>query len=335
MSLNNPVVNSFLKTDVDLLFVLKTKVMRKLVNHLTPDEKYAFIERVIDGLPGAVIESDILTYNMNGDQGLFVSVTYVPKKGNGEVRGRNNLEETPRNLYNISNPRKEVGYKLLSYYLAIRELITNLRKALQFVKDTGAKISKRDKRAKALLGRLCWFIFLSMHDVAYTDKEERNINKYLAGLAQDGDSEDNPDTEAADLLGGLVDGSTLATELAKSMVGEHGNMLKIAMFDETGIPFIVMRDITVDMDLDNVDDEYLAKIDEFIQHYREYLSVHDADNIEESIKRVICGMRLAYGVVKALRYPSPDKSEVVKQYREVLTNWSVLAKRLYNVIDQF
>ena len=112
-------------------------------------------------------------------------------------------------------------------------------------------------------------------------------------------------------------------------------MLKIAMFDETGIPFIVMRDITVDMDLDNVDDEYLAKIDEFIQHYREYLSVHDADNIEESIKRVICGMRLAYGVVKTLRYPSPDKSEVVKQYREVLTNWSVLAKRLYNVIDQF
>ena len=104
----------------------------------------------------------------------------------------------------------------MSYYLAIRELITNLRKALQSVKDTGAKISKRDKRAKALLGRLCWFIFLSMHDVAYTDKEERNINKYLAGLAQDGDSEDNPDTEAADLLGGLVDGSTLATELAKS-----------------------------------------------------------------------------------------------------------------------
>ena len=38
MSLNNPVVNSFLKTDADLLFVLKTKVMRKLVNHLTPDE---------------------------------------------------------------------------------------------------------------------------------------------------------------------------------------------------------------------------------------------------------------------------------------------------------
>ena len=107
MSLNNPVVNSFLKTDVDLLFVLKTKVMRKLVNHLTPDEKYAFIERVIDGLPGAVIESDILTYNMNGDQGLFVSVTYVPKKGNGEVRGRNNLERHLVISITSANPRKE------------------------------------------------------------------------------------------------------------------------------------------------------------------------------------------------------------------------------------
>lgn len=33
MSLNNTLVNSFLKTDADLLFVLKTKAMRKLVEH--------------------------------------------------------------------------------------------------------------------------------------------------------------------------------------------------------------------------------------------------------------------------------------------------------------
>ena len=333
MSLNNTVVNSFLKSDADLLFVLKTKAMRRLVNHLTPDEKYAFIERVVDSLPSATIESDILTYNMNGDQGLFVDITYTPKNGNGDIRGRNNLEETPRDLFNPSNPRKEVGYKLLSYFLAVRETIQALNKAFKEIKEMGDKVSKRDKYARKVLSHLGWFVYLSISEIIITDKERQAIEKYLNSL--NGNIEDQLNTEAGSLLGGIVDISVLAGELGKAMVNEHSDLIRIGVYRETGIPFIIARNIVIEMDLDNVSDEYQVKIDNFIKHYREYLSVHGDKDTGDKIKRVICGLRLAYGVVKTLRYPSPDRCEVVKQYRETLTNWSVLAKRLYNVINQF
>lgn len=107
------------------------------------------------------------------------------------------------------------------------------------------------------------------------------------------------------------------------------------MFKEDGLPFITVRNSDIEMDLDNVDDEYQAKMDKFIKHYREYLSIHGVEDIDDEVKRVVCGLRLAYGVVKTLRYPSPDKSEVVKQYRETLTKWSVLAKRIYSLVNQF
>lgn len=333
MSLNNPVVNSFLKSDADLLRTLKLKAMRKLVKHLTPDEKYAFIERAIDGLPGAVIESDILTYNMHGAQGLFVDITYTPKHGNGDIRGRNNLEETPRDLFNPSNPRKEVGYKLLSYFLAIRETIQALNKAFKEIKEAGDKISKRDKYARKVLSHLGWFIYLSISEIVITDKERQAIEQYLNSL--NGDIEDQLNTEAGSLLGGIIDISTLASELTKAMVGEHMYLLHISMFKEDGLPFITLRNADIEMDLDNVDDEYQAKVDKFIQHYREYLSVHGDNDAEDKIKRVICGLRLAYGVVKTLRYPSPDKSEVVRRYREELTDWKVQAERVYRIVDKF
>ena len=162
MYLNNPVVNSFLKTDADLLFALKLKAMRRLVEHTSPLEKYAFIERVIDGLPAAVTETDMVTYSMHGDQGLLVTISYTPKRGNGDVHGTNNLEETPRDLFNPSNPRKEVGYKLLSYFLAIRETIQALNKAFKEIKEAGDKVSKRDKYARKTLSHLGWFIYLSI-----------------------------------------------------------------------------------------------------------------------------------------------------------------------------
>lgn len=333
MSLNNAVVNSFLPNDVDLLFVLKTKAMKKLIKHLTPDEKYAFIERVIDGLPAAVIESDMCVYNEHGDQDLFVKITYTPKHGNGDIRGRNNLKETPRDLFNPSNPRKEVGYKLLSYFLAIRETILALNKAFKEIKESGDKVSKRDKYARKTLSHLGWFVYLSISEIAITDKERQSIEQYLNSLT--GDIEDQLNTEAGNLLGSIIDISTLASELTKAMVDEHMYLLHISMFKDTGIPFITVRNADIEIYLDNVDDEYQAKTDNFIKHYREYLSMHGVDDIDDKIKRVVCGLRLAYGVVKTLRYPSPDKSEVVRRYRGELTNWSVLAKRLYNVIDKF
>ena len=185
MSLNNTLVNSFLKNDADLLFALKTKAMRKLVKHLTPLEKYAFIERVIDGLPAAVIESGTVIYNMHGDQGLSVTITYTPKHGNGDIRGRNNLEETPRDLFNPSNPRKEVGYKLLSYFLAIRETIQALNKTFKEIKESGDKISKRDKYARKVLGHLGWFVYLSISEVVITDKERQVIDQFLNSLNDD------------------------------------------------------------------------------------------------------------------------------------------------------
>lgn len=333
MSFNNAVVNSFLQNDTDLLFVLKTKAMRKLINHLTPDEKYAFIERVVDGLPAAVIESDMVTYNAHVDQDLFVKITYTPKHGNGDIRGRNNLQETPRDLFHPNNPRNVIGYKLLSYFLAIRETIQALNIAFKEIKESGSKVSKKDKYARKVLSHLGWFIYLSISEIVITDKERQSIEQYLNSL--NGDIEDHLNTEAGSLLGGIIDISTLASELTKVMVGEHMYLLHISMFKDTGIPFITVRNADIEMDLENVDDEYQAKMDKFIQHYREYLSMHGDNDADDKIKRVVCGLRLAYGVVKTLRYPSPDKSEVVRRYRGELTNWSVLAKRLYNVIDQF
>lgn len=333
MSLNNTLVNSFLKTDADLLFVLKTKAMRKLVEHTSPLEKYAFIERVIDGLPAAVIESDMCVYNMHGDQGLLVTISYTPKRGNGDIHGTNNLEETPSDLFSPSNPRKEVGYKLLSYFLAIRETIQALNKAFKEIKESGDKVSKRDKYARKVLSHLGWFVYLSISEVVITDKERQAIERYLNGL--NGDVEDQLNTEAGNLLGGIIDISTLTSELTETMVGEHMYLIHISMFKEDGLPFITVRNSDIEMELDNVSDEYQAKMDNFIKHYREYLSMHGDKDAEDKIKRVVCGMRLAYGVVKTLRYPSPDKCEVVKQYRETLTKWSVLAKKIYSTVNQF
>ena len=333
MSLNNPVVNSFLKTDADLLFVLKTKAMKKLIKHLTPDEKYAFIERVIDGLPAAVIESDMVTYNTHGDQGLLVDVTYVPKGGRGDIHGRNDLESMPRDLYHPNNPLSVVGYKLLSYFLALRETIQALNIAFKEIKEAGDKVSKRDKYARKTLSHLGWFVYLSISEIIITDKERQSIEQYLNSL--NGDIEDQLNTEVGNLLGGIIDISTLASELTKAMVSEHMYLIHISMFKDTGIPFITARNSDIEMYLDNVDDEYQAKVDNFIKHYREYLSIHGVDDIDDNIKRVVCGLRLAYGVVKTLRYPSPDKSEVVRRYRGELTNWSVLAKRIYNTVNQF
>lgn len=335
MSLNNKVVNSFLPNDADLLFVLKTKAMRRLVKHLTPDEKYAFIERVVDGLPGSVIESDILTYNMQGDQGLFVDVTYVPKGGRGDIHGRNDLESMPRDLYHPNNPRNVVGYKLFSYFLALRDANNKIHDVIEEIKESGEKVKKANKRARSIFRRLCWFIYLCLLDIAITEKEQYAINSYLGIEHHEGQFIADVGTEDGDLLSALMSGTTLASELTEAMVGEHMYLLHISMFKEDGFPFITVRNADIEMDLDNVDDEYRAKMDKFIQHYREYLSVHGDNDADDKIKRVVCGLRLAYGVVKTLRYPSPDKSEVVKRYRGELTNWSVLAKRLYNVIDQF
>lgn len=333
MSFNNTLVNSFLKTDADLLFVLKTKAMRKLVEHTSPLEKYAFIERVIDGLPAAVSEADMVRYNMQGNQGLFVKITYTPKRSNGDIHGTNNLEETPSDLFSPSNPRKEVGYKLLSYFLAIRETIQALNKAFKKIKESGVKVSKRDKYARKVLSHLGWFVYLSISEIVITDKERQTIEHYLNSL--NGDIEDQLNTEAGNLLGGIIDISTLASELTEAMVGEHMYLIHISMFKEDGLPFITVRNSDIEMDLDNVSDEYQAKMDNFIKHYREYLSMHGDKDAEDKIKRVVCGVRLAYGVVKTLRYPPPDRSEVVKQYRETLTKWSVLAKQVYNSVNQF
>nr|DAI56453.1 MAG TPA: hypothetical protein [Bacteriophage sp.] len=309
--------------------------MRRLVKHLTPDEKYAFIERVVDGLPGAVIESDILTYNMSGDQGLFVDVTYTPKGGKGDIHGRNDLESMPRDLYHPNSPGKVIGYKLLSYYLAVREANNKLGDIIEEIKESGEKVKKANKRARSIFRRLCRFIHLCLLDIVITEKEQYAINSYLGIEHHEGQFIADAGEEDGNLLSALMSGTTLASELAEAMVGEHGDLAKIAMFKETGIPFIVSRDIVVEMDLENVDDEYQSKMNKFIQHYREYLSMHGDNDVDDKIKRVVCGLRLVYSVVKTLRYPSPDKSEVVRRYRGELTNWSVLAKRLYNVIDQF
>lgn len=333
MSLNNPVVNSFLQNDADLLFVLKTKAMKKLVKHLTPDEKYAFIERVVDDLPAAVIESDMVTYNTHGDQDLFVKITYTPKHGNGDIRGRNNLQETPHDLFHPNNPRNVIGYKLLSYFLAIRETIQALNIAFKEIKESGSKVSKKDKHARKVLSHLGWFIYLSISEIVITDKERQSIEQYLNSL--NGDIEDHLNTETGSLLGGIIDISTLASELTKVMVDEHMYLIHISMFKEDGLPFITARNSDIEMNLDDVSVEYQAKMDKIIQHYREYLSVHGDNDVDDKVKRVVCGMRLAYGVVKTLRYPSPDKSEVVRRYRGELINWSVLAKRLYNVVNHF
>nr|DAS63866.1 MAG TPA: hypothetical protein [Caudoviricetes sp.] len=193
MSLNNPVVNSFLKTDVDLLFVLKTKAMKKLIKHLTPDEKYAFIERVIDGLPAAVIESDMVTYNTHGDQGLFVDVTYVPKGGKGDIHGRNDLESMPRDLYHPNNPLSVVGYKLLSYFLALRDANNKIHDVIEEIKESGEKVKKANKRARSIFRRLCWFIYLSLLDIVTSDAEESALNGFLGigcGEEQSGTDED-------------------------------------------------------------------------------------------------------------------------------------------------
>lgn len=335
MSLNNAVVNSFLQNDADLLFVLKTKAMKKLVQHLSPDEKYAFIERVVDGLPGAVIESDILTYNMQGDQGLFVDVTYTPKGGKGDIHGRNDLESMPRDLYHPNNPGKVIGYKLLSYYLAVREVNNKLGDIIEENKESGEKVKKVNKHARSVFSLLCCFIHLSLLDIAITEKEQYAINSYLGIEHHEWQFIADVGTKDGDLLSALMSGTTLASELAEVMVGEHMYLLHISMFKDTGIPFITVRNADIEMDLDNVDDEYQAKMDKFIQHYREYLSVHGDNDADDKIKRVVCGLCLAYGVVKTLRYPSPDKSEVVRRYRETLTEWRVQAERVYNLISKF
>lgn len=335
MSLNNPVVNSFLPNDADLLFMLKTKAMKKLIKHLTPDEKYAFIERVVDGLSGAVIESDILTYNMNGDQGLFVDVTYTPKGGKGDIHGRNDLESMPRDLYHPNNPRNVIGYKLLSYYLAVREANNKLGDIIGEIKESGGKVKKANKHARSVFSRLCRFIHLSLLDIAITEKEQYAINSFLGIEHHEGQFIADAGAEDDDLLSALMSGTTLASELTEAMVGEHMYLLHISMFKDTGIPFITVRNADIEMDLDNVDDEYQAKMDKFIQHYREYLSVHGDNDADDKIKRVVCGMRLAYGVVKTLRYPSPDKSEVVCRYRRELTDWKVKAVRIYNIVNKF
>lgn len=296
MSLNNPVVNSFLKTDADLLFVLKTKAMKKLIKHLTPDEKYAFIERVIDSLPGAVIESDILTYNMNGDQGLFVDVTYTPKGGRGDIHGRNDLESMPRDLYHPNNPRNVVGYKLLSYFLALRDANNKVHDVIEEIKESGEKVKKANKRARSIFRRLCWFIYLCLLDIAITEKEKYAINSYLGIEHHEGQFIADAGTEDGNLLSALMSGTTLASELAEAMVGEHMYLLHISMFKEDGLPFITVRNADIEMDLDNVDDEYQAKMDKFIQHYREYLSMHGDNDADDKIKHVVCGLRLAYGV---------------------------------------
>lgn len=330
MSLNNAVVNSFLPNDVDLLFALKTKALVKLVRHLTPDEQYAFIERAVGSLPSVTISSSMVTFNMHGDQGLFVEATYTPKHGDGDIRSRNDLENMPRDLYHPNNPKKEIGYKLLSYYLTLRGLYFSLKQALKDIKRINGKGSKRDKHAKALLGRVCWFVYLAMVECTLIEDEREAINVYLsAGIDK------NPDTEVAETIGDLVDGSTLTIELTKAMVGEHMYLIHISMFHDTGIPFITVRNSDIEMDLGNVDDEYVAKIDNFIKHYREFATTHGIKDSEEDIKRMICGMYLAYGVVKTLCYPSPDKSEVVCRYRKELTDWKVKAVRIYNIVNKF
>lgn len=329
--LNNPVVNSFLQNDADLVFVLKTKAMKKLVKHLNPDEKYAFIERAVDGLPSATIESNMVTYNTQGDQGLFVSITYVPKGGHGDIRGRTNLDNIPNSIFSLDNPSREVGYRLLSYYWALREIHDNLISAFEYIEGSGSKVKKADKRALSLFSRLCWFIYLSLLDIVTTDKEEAAVNSFLGIEYYDGQFT----TETGDVHSALVDISTLASELTEVMVREHLGLIRISMFRETGIPFIVMRNSDIEMDLDNVSDEYQAKMDKFIQYYREYLSVHGDQDADDKIKRVICGMRLAYGVMETLRYRSPNECEVIRRYRNTLTNWAVLAKQLYNSVNQF
>lgn len=330
MSLNNAVVNSFLQNDADLLSALKTKAMKKLVKHLTPDEQYAFIERVVDSLPSATITSSMVTFNTHGDQGLFVEATYTPKHGDGDIRSHNDLENMPRDLYHPNNPKKEIGYKLLSYYLTLRGLYFSLRQALKDIKRINGKSSKHDKHAKALLGRVCWFVYLAMVECTLIEDEQEAISVYLsAGIDK------NLDTEVVNMFDGLVDGSTQAIELAKAMVGEHMYLIHISMFHDTDIPFITVRNSDIEMDLDNVNDGYQAKMDKFIQHYREYLSMHGVEDVDDKIKRVICGMRLAYAVVKTLRYPSPDKSEIVKRYRKELTDWKVKAVRIYNIVNKF
>lgn len=290
MSLNNAVVNSFLPNDVDLLFVLKTKAMKKLIKHLSPDEKYAFIERVIDGLPAAVTETDMVTYSMHGDQGLLVTISYTPKRGNGDIRGRNNLQETPRDLFHPNNPRKVIGYKLLSYYLAVREVNNKLGDIIEENKESGEKVKKANKHARSVFSRLCCFIHLSLLDIAITEKEQYAINSYLGIEHHEGQFIADVGTKDGDLLSALMSGTTLASELAEVMVGEHMYLLHISMFKDTGIPFITVRNADIEMDLDNVDDEYQAKMDKFIQHYREYLSVHGDNDADDKIKRVVCGL---------------------------------------------
>ena len=335
MSLNNAVVNSFLKTDTDLLFVLKTKAMKRLVQHLSPDEKYAFIERAVGSLPSATISSSMVTFNTHGDQGLLVDVTYVPKGGRGDIHGRNDLESMPRDLYHPNNPLSVVGYKLLSYFLALREANNKVHDVIEEFKESGEKVKKANKRARSIFRRLCWFIYLCLLDIAITEKEQYAINSYLGIEHHEGQFIADANAESGDLLSVLMNGTSLASELTEVMVGEHMYLLHISMFKDTGIPFITVRNADIEMDLDNVDDEYQAKMDKFIQHYREYLSVHGDNDADDKIKRVVCGLRLAYGVVKTLRYPSPDKSEVVKRYRSELTNWAIRAKRLYALVNQF
>lgn len=330
MSLNNPVVNSFLQNDVDLLFVLKTKAMRRLIKHLTPDEKYAFIERVVDGLPGAVIESDILTYNMQGDQGLFVDVTYVPKGGRGDIHGRNDLESMPRDLYHPNNPLSVVGYKLLSYFLALREANNKVHDVIEEIKESGEKVKKANKRARSIFRRLCWFIYLCLLDITITEKEQYAINSYL-GI---GCGEEPSGTDEDALLSRIVDISTMACELADGMMGSEQNPAYVFLFG-LGATFVVSRSGGIEAGADVLSDEYRAKTEKFIQNYREYLIHYDDKDASDKVRRVICGLYLAYGVVEALRYPFTGKSEMAKLSHETLTNWSVLAKRIYNTVNQF
>nr|DAF31343.1 MAG TPA: hypothetical protein [Caudoviricetes sp.] len=331
MSLNNAVVNSFLPNDADLLFVLKTKAMKKLIKHFTPDEKYAFIERVVDGLPGAVIESDILTYNMNGDQVLFVDVTYTPKGGRGDVRARVDLDNVPSVLFSLDNPRKEVGYRLLSYFLALRDANNKLTDAFTYIQESGNKVKKVDKRARSLIRKLCWFIYLSLLDIVTSDAEEAALNGFL-GI---GCGEEPSGTDEDALLSRIVDISAMACELTEGMLDNGKHLAYAFLVGETTTPFVVSRSGGIEAGADILSGEYRAKTEKFIQNYHEYLTHHNDKDASDKVRRVICGLYLAYGVVEALRYPFTGKSEMAKLSHETLTNWSVLAKRLYNVIDQF
>nr|DAS63867.1 MAG TPA: hypothetical protein [Caudoviricetes sp.] len=118
------------------------------------------------------------------------------------------------------------------------------------------------------------------------------------------------------------------------MMGSEQNSAYVFLFG-LGATFVVSRSGGIETGADILSGEYRAKVEKFIQNYREYLIQHNDKDASDKVRRVICGLYLAYGVVEALRYPFTGKSEMAKLSHATLTNWSVLAKRLYNVVNQF